>query len=99
MKKIISHMQSVSKPSIHNTTLEEKIPEKKVDSLWLKSMPWLIGGGMALAHINSSLQCTIPQQGRCSTCGSCVVALGALVGWALLKQSDDNLYRKPYRKP
>ncbi len=56
-----------------------------------KSIPWLFGAGIAAGHILTASSCTIPQQGRCAVCGGCVVALGSLVGWAMLKkrQGDD----------
>jgi hypothetical protein len=73
---------------------------KKVDSLkdgaqptefLTQSMPWLFGAGIAAGHLLTASNCTLPQQGRCAVCGGCVVALGSLVGWAILKkrQGDD----------
>jgi len=35
----------------------------------------------------ASTSCTVPQQGKCAGCGGCVIALGALVIWALRNQS------------
>ena len=63
---------------------------------WLiQSTPWLAGAGLALGHIATTSNCTLPQQGRCSTCGSCIIALGVLVGWAVIKnKKDDDLYQK-----
>ena len=63
---------------------------------WLsRTAPWLAGAGLALGHIATTSNCTLPQQGRCSTCGSCIIALGALVTWAVLKKTkDDDLYQK-----
>lgn len=56
-----------------------------------QAMPWLFGAGIAAGHLLTSSSCTLPQQGRCAVCGGCVVALGSLVGWAMLKkrQGDD----------
>ena len=56
-----------------------------------QTMPWLFGAGIAAGHLLTASSCTLPQQGRCAICGGCVVALGSLVGWAVLKkgQSDD----------
>ena len=53
--------------------------------------PWLFGAGIAAGHLLTASSCTLPQQGRCAVCGGCVVALGSLVGWAMLKkhQGDD----------
>ncbi len=48
-------------------------------------LPWLAGAGFALSHIALTTNCTVPREGRCSTCGSCVVALGGIVAWAVLK--------------
>jgi len=50
-----------------------------------QALPWLAGAGFALSHIALTSNCTVPREGRCSTCGSCVVALGAIVAWAVLK--------------
>lgn len=60
---------------------------------WLKRneklLPWAAGAGLAVSHIVVSSNCTLPKEGRCSTCGSCVVALATLVGWALYKKRQD----------
>lgn len=63
----------------------------ETDALVNKTMPWLFGAGIAAGHLLTSSSCTLPQQGRCAVCGGCVVALGSLVGWAMLKkhQGDD----------
>lgn len=59
---------------------------------WLKNprvaaaLPWLSGAGLAVGHLLTSNNCSIPKQGSCSACGSCVVALGSLTAWALYKQ-------------
>ncbi|MCF6209763.1 MAG: hypothetical protein L3J88_09415 [Gammaproteobacteria bacterium] len=50
-----------------------------------QALPWLAGAGFALSHIALTSNCTVPREGHCSTCGSCVVALGAIVAWAVLK--------------
>ncbi len=51
-----------------------------------RATPWLAGAGIAVGHIAVSSNCTIPQQGRCGTCGSCIVAIGSLVAWAMVKK-------------
>lgn len=58
----------------------------RTGQLLARSVPWLAGAGMAAGHIAVSVNCTVPQQGRCAACGSCIVAIGSLVGWALWKQ-------------
>jgi len=55
-----------------------------------QALPWLAGAGFALSHIALTTNCTVPREGRCSTCGSCVVALGAIVAWAVLKDKPMN---------
>jgi len=61
---------------------------------WLtQTVPRLAGAGLALGHIATTSNCTIPQQGKCSTCGSCIIAIGSLMTWALAKKnSSDNFY-------
>lgn len=54
-------------------------------------LPWLAGAGMALGHAAVSSNCTIPQQGRCSSCGSCVIVVGTLAFWALAKKKQESL--------
>lgn len=51
-----------------------------------KVLPWLAGAGMALGHAAVSANCTLPQQGRCAACGSCVLVVGSLVAWAMVKK-------------
>ena len=54
----------------------------------LKSvLPWLAGAGFAIGHIAATSSCTLPKEGRCASCGGCVIALGSLVAWAVLKKS------------
>lgn len=61
---------------------------------WLKRneklLPWMAGAGFAVGQIIISTNCTVPQQGRCSSCGGCVVAVAAIVGWALHKKKHGN---------
>ena len=67
--------------SKHNATLK-------------KLLPWLAGAGFALGHIAATSSCTLPREGRCATCGGCVIALGSLVAWAVMKKkSGDDFYR------
>ncbi|MCF7971882.1 MAG: hypothetical protein K9L22_12055 [Methylococcaceae bacterium] len=71
--------------------IRELAQEDELNALLDKTMPWMFGAGIAAGHLLTSSSCTIPQQGRCAVCGGCVVALGSLVGWAMLKkrQGDD----------
>ncbi len=65
-----------------NKTVSEHGRPKQIIN---RALPWLAGAGFALSHIALTSQCTVPREGRCSTCGSCVVALGVIVAWAVLK--------------
>jgi len=70
-----------------NRTTEKTVKVNKV----LKTVaPWLAGSGIAVGHILTSSNCTIPQTGQCTSCGSCVVVLGSLVGWAVIKNKNSN---------
>lgn len=51
-----------------------------------KIMPWVAGAGFALGHIAVTSNCTLTTQGRCISCGSCIVALGSIVVWAKFKK-------------
>ena len=53
-------------------------------------LPWMAGAGFAISHIVVSSHCTLPQQGRCSSCGGCVVALTAIVAWAVYSKRQGN---------
>jgi len=68
---------------------------KQTKELAAKTLPWLFGAGIAAGHLLTASSCTLPQQGRCAVCGGCVVALGSLVGWAMLKkQQGDDFYNQ-----
>ncbi len=71
--------------------MKELQDEEQPADLLTQSIPWLFGAGIAAGHLLTASSCTLPQQGRCAVCGGCVVALGSLVGWAMLKkrQGDD----------
>ena len=73
---------------------QSRMLSKRLKSL----LPWLAGAGFAIGHIAATSSCTLPKEGRCASCGGCVLALGSLVAWAVLKkrssgeffQSDDH---------
>ncbi len=52
-------------------------------------LPWLAGAGLAAGQIALSSSCSLPRDGRCTACGGCVVALGVLVSWAVLKKHGE----------
>ena len=62
--------------------------ERRIPAVLVKALPWLAGAGFAAGQILASTNCTIPEQGRCSTCGSCVIALGSLVVWGVARNKD-----------
>ena len=81
-------MKKISELQTENKLKSEALEE---NTLLNRSMPWLFGAGIAAGHLLTASSCTIPQQGKCTVCGGCVVALGSLVGWAMIKnrQGDD----------
>ena len=63
----------------------------------VKIAPWFAGASLGLCHVAMSSNCSVTREGHCTSCGSCVIALGALVGWALMdknRQSDKDIYQK-----
>lgn len=50
--------------------------------------PWVAGASLAVTHIAMTTNCTMTREGHCNTCGSCAVALVALVSWAVMKKGD-----------
>ncbi len=64
--------------------------DKKVLTPLMKAAPWAAGAGIAIGHVLTSSNCTLPKQGLCTSCGSCVVALGSLVAWAMIKKRQGN---------
>ena len=57
-----------------------------------KVMPWVAGAGFAIGHIAVTSNCTLTTQGRCISCGSCIIALGSIVAWAKLKKHRDDFF-------
>ena len=74
------------------STLPDKAAEPTANPSWLahpltqKALPWLAGTGMALGHAAVASNCTLPEQGRCAACGSCILVVGSLVAWAVARQ-------------
>jgi hypothetical protein len=63
---------------------------KETNELAAKTLPWLFGAGIAAGHLVTASNCTLPQQGKCTICGGCVVALGSLVSWAIINKKSGN---------
>ncbi len=77
--------------------VDETEKTQKTNELAVKTMPWLFGAGIAAGHLMTASNCTIPQQGKCAVCGVCVVALGSLVAWAVVKnKSGDDFYSQRF---
>lgn len=57
-----------------------------------KILPWMAGAGFAIGHIAVTSNCTLTTQGRCISCGSCVVALGSIVFWAKFKKTRGEFF-------
>lgn len=57
-----------------------------------KIMPWMAGAGFALGHIAVTSNCTLTTQGRCISCGSCIIALGSIVAWAKFKKPHGDFF-------
>jgi hypothetical protein len=73
---------------INERVIDPSEQNKEVNALAEKTLPWLFGAGIAAGHLITSSNCTIPQQGKCAVCGGCVVALGSLVAWAVVKKKS-----------
>jgi len=54
-----------------------------VKTLFLKTAPWLAGVGMAAGQAAVATRCTVPEQGTCVGCCSCLVVIGSLATWAI----------------
>jgi len=62
----------------------------KISPAIKSSFPLLAGMGMAAGSSALAVYCTIPTIGKCSACGSCLVAVCSLAGWAVVKGKDPN---------
>ncbi|MCG8427945.1 MAG: hypothetical protein MI754_11365 [Chromatiales bacterium] len=51
---------------------------------------WAAGAAIAATQValSSSAGCSLPQQGRCTVCGGCILALAGLTGWALFRRTE-----------
>lgn len=56
------------------------------DQLLNKVGPWLAGSGIASGQAFLATGCSVPKIGKCVGCGSCIVAVVTLTGWALNNQ-------------
>lgn len=48
--------------------------------------PWLTGSAIAAGQAFLATGCSVPKVGKCVGCGSCVVAVVTLSGWALKRR-------------
>lgn len=51
--------------------------------------PWLAGSGMAMGQAVLATACSLPTLGKCVGCGSCVVGVATLYGWAMKRRKAD----------
>lgn len=51
-------------------------------SVLTRALPWLAGAALASGQLLAASRCTVPEQGQCSACGSCAIAIGGLLTWA-----------------
>jgi hypothetical protein len=65
---------------VKNMSIKTQITEKIT--------PWMTGSGMALGQGLLATACTVPKVGHCAGCGSCIVAVVTLSGWALKKRKE-----------
>lgn len=63
-------------PSISTTVSGEARP-------WQRLIPWMAGSGMAMGQAVLATACSLPTVGKCVGCGSCVVGVATLYGWAM----------------
>ncbi len=69
---------------------EKQEHEKDLTSQVIKVVPWVAGIGFAASQALASSNCSAVTHGKCSQCGSCAIALGGLVSWALSRNKDRN---------
>ncbi|MCX7087084.1 MAG: hypothetical protein NTV00_03410 [Methylococcales bacterium] len=90
MQKIILNKFAATKDGTPHLSNTQKIAATDKTPTWLVTLtPWMAGVGIAVGHALTSSNCSIPKQGSCSACGSCVVALGSLTAWAVIKQRSN----------
>ncbi|WP_036246320.1 hypothetical protein [Methylococcus capsulatus] len=89
---------SSSPPVAEDAAALPRAPGMPGHPLVQKILPWLAGAGMGLGHAAVASNCTVPQQGRCSSCGSCIVVVGSLVAWALSRQRGRGAFYEEGRR-
>ncbi len=71
----------------------------KISHALKNGFPLLAGMGMAAGSSALAVYCTVPSIGKCSACGSCLVAVCSLAGWAVVKGKDPNsVYSASYKR-
>ncbi|MCX7098594.1 MAG: hypothetical protein NTV43_11900 [Methylococcales bacterium] len=64
-----------------------------------KAGPWLTGSGIASGQAFLATGCSVPKIGKCVGCGSCIVAVVTLTGWALGNQKARKTQREQGLEP
>ena len=74
------------------------IKKFKQNETLVKVAPWFAGASLGLCHVAMSSNCSVTREGHCTSCGSCVIALGALVGWAIMDKGSQKQALNPGTK-
>ncbi len=79
---------------IHTTNIslgdEQSNPQDETTKTRLlnKIAPWMTGSAMAAGQAFLATGCSVPKVGKCVGCGSCVVAVLTLSGWAMKRRKE-----------
>ena len=72
--------------------MENEISEEQTIKPYQKLLPWVAGASFAVSHIVIESSCTLPKEGRCASCGGCIVALAGIVTWAVYKKREGGVF-------
>lgn len=92
-------MSEIAEATIQQDTMmtEDSLTQAAGPSGWLyRVVPWLTGSGMALGQSMLATACSVPRVGKCVGCGSCVVAVATLSGWALQRRKAERALREQH---
>ena len=72
--------------------MHDNTVEKPTTKPYQKLLPWVAGVSFAASHIVIESSCTLPKEGRCASCGGCIVALAGIVTWAVYKKREGGVF-------
>jgi len=72
--------------------MNNKTCEEQTINPYQKILPWLAGVSFAVSHIVIESNCTLPKEGRCASCGGCIIALSGIVTWAVYKKREGRVF-------